>query len=258
MRNAALAAMIAAALPVAVPAILPGSAKAAPMKAPEAMRHVAPALADYTDDLLFGDVWKRPGLSPRDRSLVTMTTLIATGKSAQLGEHLELALDNGLTPAEIGGVITHLAFYSGWPNAVSAVSVAEEVFRKRGIPESALHPAKTSLAPEPANDGARAQTVERTVTPISPSLAQLTNGPLFSDLWRRSDLKPRDRSLVTVIALTANGDADQLGFHLQRGIENGLTKAELGEAMAHLAFYAGWPKAFSGVAALGKLDASKK
>ncbi len=76
---------------------------------------------------------------------------------------------------------------------------------------------------------------------------------LFGDLWRRSDLSPRDRSLVTIVALTANGDAEQLGFHLQRGLENGLNDAQLGEAMAHLAFYAGWPTAFSGTAAITKL-----
>jgi 4-carboxymuconolactone decarboxylase len=110
----------------------------------------------------------------------------------------------------------------------------------------------------PVSDPARAANVNRTTGSVSPSLAELTNGVLFDDLWRRQDLRLRDRSLVTIIALTANGDADQLGFHLQRGIENGLTRAELGEAMAHLAFYAGWPKAFSGTAAIAKLDATSK
>jgi alkylhydroperoxidase/carboxymuconolactone decarboxylase family protein YurZ len=221
--------------------------------APEPMRRVAPALAAYTDRLLFGDVWKRPGLTPRDRSLVTIAALIATSKSAQLAGHLDRALDNGVTPAEIGGTITHLAFYAGWPNAVAATEVADSVFTKRKIPKSAFQPSVTALVPVPGNDGERAATVEKTVTAVSPSLAQLTNGPLFGDLWRRSDLSPRDRSLVTIVALTANGDADQLGFHLRAGLHNGLTEAQLGETMAHLGFYAGWPKAFSGTAALTKL-----
>lgn len=233
----------------------PAIAQTVPSLAPDPMRRVAPALADYTDRLLFGDVWKRPGLSPRDRSLVTLGALIATGKTEQLSGHIERALDNGVTPAEIGGLITHLAFYAGWPNAVSACEVVDRVFSKRDIPASALQPAQTALLPVPASDAARAATVEKTVVPIAPSLAQLTNGPLFRDLWRRSDLRPRDRSLMTIVALTANGDADQLGFHLTRGIENGLTRAQIGEVMAHLAFYAGWPKAFSGITALGKLDA---
>ncbi|MEG3162399.1 carboxymuconolactone decarboxylase family protein [Sphingomonas sp. LB2R24] len=234
------------------------SAQSVEPEAPEPMRRAAPALAAFTDDLLLADVWKRPGLSPRDRSLVTITALIATGKREQLGGHLSLALDNGVTAAEIGGVITHLAFYTGWPNAVSACEVADAVFKTRRIPASSLQSTRTALIPTPASDAARAKNVDQTVTPISPSLAQLTNGPLFGDLWRRSDLAPRDRSLVTIVALTANGDADQLGFHLSRGIENGLTRAQLGEAMAHLAFYAGWPKAFSGTTAIGKLDSPAK
>jgi 4-carboxymuconolactone decarboxylase len=239
---------------VAIALLGAAPAAAAPERvAPDPMRRVAPALGDYTDNLLFGDVWKRPGLSARDRSLVTITILIAGGKSSELAGHLERALDNGLTPADIGGTITHLAFYAGWPNAVSATDVADQVFTKRRIPKSALQTAQTPLEPPAANDRERAVTVERTVTSVSPSLAQLTNGPLFGDLWRRSDLSPRDRSLVTIVALTANGDADQLAFHLQRGIENGLTEPELGEVMAHLAFYAGWPKAFAGTAALTKL-----
>lgn len=238
-----------------ISAAAPLAAQRTQPKAPDNMRRVALALAAYTDGTLFGDVWKRPGLSPRDRSFITVTTLIATGKAEQLRTHLALALDNGVTPAEIGGLITHLAFYTGWPNAVSAVGVADEVFQQRKIPASALQPARTALLPVPSSDASRATGVERTVGPVSPSLAELTNGVLFDDLWRRADLSPRDRSLATVVALTANGNADQLDFHLRRGIENGLTRPQLGEAMAQLAFYAGWPKAISGTAAIAKLDA---
>ncbi len=223
-------------------------------EAPAPMRRVAPAMADYTDTLLMGDVWKRPGLSPRDRSLVTISALIALNRSPQLSGHLELGLDNGVTPVEIGGTITHLAFYAGWPNAVTATEIADGVFTKRNIPARARQAARTAQLPVPANDGERAATVERTISAVSPSLAQLTNGPLFGDLWRRSDLTPRDRSLVTIVALSANGDADQLAFHLRRGLENGLTRAQLGEVMAHLAFYAGWPKAFAGSTAIAELD----
>ncbi|RKF23314.1 carboxymuconolactone decarboxylase family protein [Altericroceibacterium spongiae] len=244
--------IVAAASMASMP--LSGTAQAGEVSAPPAMQHAAPALAEYTGKTLFSDLWKRSDLSPRDRSIVTVTTLIATGKSAQLRFHLERALDNGVTPAEIGGIITHLAFYSGWPNAVSAVEVADGVFRDRAIPESELQQAKVDLLPPPENDESRASAVEKNMRPISPSLTDFTNGVLFDDLWRRPDLAPRDRSLVTIVALTANGDADQLGFHVQRGLENGLTRKELGEVMGHIAFYAGWPKAFSGANALGKLD----
>jgi 4-carboxymuconolactone decarboxylase len=85
-----------------------------------------------TTDILFRDLWLRPDLAPRDRSLVTIGALIANGQSAQLSSHLNLGMDNGLTREEIGEVITHLAFYAGWPNAFSAVTVAKDVLEKRG------------------------------------------------------------------------------------------------------------------------------
>lgn len=104
-----------------------------PRVAPENMRWVTPALADYTDEVLFGDVWRRRDLAPRDRSLATVSALIAGGHIAQLTGHLNRALDNGVRPAEIGGLITHLAFYAGWPNAVSTLGVARQVLEARGV-----------------------------------------------------------------------------------------------------------------------------
>jgi 4-carboxymuconolactone decarboxylase len=89
---------------------------------------IAPALAALTDDVLFGDVWERPGLSPRDRSLITITCLIAQYRQNELPFHLKKALDNGVTPNEIVEAITHLAFYSGWPTASTAVGIARKVF----------------------------------------------------------------------------------------------------------------------------------
>ncbi len=88
----------------------------------------APKLASLTDDVLFGDVWERTELSKRDRSLITVAALITNGSTTQLKSHLARAKDNGLTEAELSEVITHLAFYAGWPRAMSAVMVAREVF----------------------------------------------------------------------------------------------------------------------------------
>lgn len=90
--------------------------------AQRAIGDITPKLADLTDEVLFGDVWERGGLSPRDRSLVTVTALIALYRSEQLGFHLQLALDNGLSGDELGEAITHLAFYAGWPNAMGAAA----------------------------------------------------------------------------------------------------------------------------------------
>jgi 4-carboxymuconolactone decarboxylase len=220
--------------------------------APAAMQRVAPGLAGYTDDVLFGDVWRRPQLTPRDRSLVTVAVLIATGKTAQLEGHLGRALDNGVTPTEVSGLVTHLAFYSGWPSAVSSLEVIDRVFRARRIDVSSI-PGRAGVLTLPASDGQRAKSVEATVAPVAPKLATLTNDVLFRDLWLRTDLAPRDRSLVTIAALAAGGDGDQLAFHIERGVENGLTRDQIGEALTHLAFYAGWPKAMAAVAVAARV-----
>jgi 4-carboxymuconolactone decarboxylase len=102
-----------------------------PTRAQQLMGDFAPKLAQLTDDVLYGDVWARPQLSPRDRSLVTISALIAMNRPDQLRSHLALARSNGVTEAEISETITHLAFYAGWPSAVTAVTVAKEVFVKK-------------------------------------------------------------------------------------------------------------------------------
>lgn len=93
---------------------------------------IAPALGEYTDKVLFGDVWKRPGLSPRDRSLVTVASLVSLYRTNELPFHLAKALENGVTKDELIEVITHLAFYAGWPTANIAVAIARKVFGERG------------------------------------------------------------------------------------------------------------------------------
>src|ERR1700734_3462384 len=92
----------------------------------------APALVGFTDDTLFGQVWTRPELSPRDRSLITVASLVTGGNTVQLVNHLALARRNGVTETELIEAITHLAFYAGWPKAMSAMAVAKEVFAADG------------------------------------------------------------------------------------------------------------------------------
>ncbi len=92
------------------------------------VRQVAPKLIELSETVLYGDVWERPGLSKRDRSLITVATLIALGRSDQLKGHLERALANGVKRDEIGEVITHLAFYAGWPASMTAGRIAKQVF----------------------------------------------------------------------------------------------------------------------------------
>ena len=97
----------------------------------EQVRDIVPGLVDLSSRVLFGEVWERPGLSKRDRSLITCATLIALGRERQLVGHLGRALDNGLSKNELSEVITHLAFYAGWPAAMTAAQVAKDVFDKR-------------------------------------------------------------------------------------------------------------------------------
>jgi len=101
-----------------------------PSAAEKMIGDFAPKLVDLTDRVLFGDVWERPELSKRDRSLATVAALIALNRPDQLRFHLNRALENGLKKEELIEVITHLAFYSGWPNAMSAIMLAKEVFSK--------------------------------------------------------------------------------------------------------------------------------
>lgn len=99
-------------------------------RAQQLMGATAPKLAELTDSVLYGDIWERPGLSKRDRSLVTISALIALNRPDQLRSHIKLGLQNGLTRDEIVETITHMAFYSGWPSAVSAVAIANDVFQE--------------------------------------------------------------------------------------------------------------------------------
>jgi 4-carboxymuconolactone decarboxylase len=202
-----------------------------------------------TDDVLFGDVWRRPELSPSDRSLVTISVLIATGKPAQLTGHLGRALDNGVQPSEASGLLAHLAIYCGWPSAVSALEIYDQVYTARKVDTAALrgvgprHPASASGA-------ARAKAVSDQLGAVAPKFVQLTNDVVFDDLWRRSDLSLRDRSLVTIAALAAMGDDDQLDVYLRRAVESGLTRMQITEALTHLGFYAGWAKATNAMTAV--------
>ena len=210
------------------------------------MDTVSPALERYTNDVVLGDLWKRPQLSARDRSIVTLSVLIARNQSTELPFYLDLALDSGLKPSEISEIITHLAFYSGWANATAAVKITSAVFERRGITAAQLPPAAVSLLPlDEAAEAQRESTVQQNFGAVSPGVVQFTRDALFNDLWLRPGLAPRDRSLVTVSALVATGQVAQLTYHLNRAMDNGLTKAQASEVMTQLAFYAGWPNVFT-------------
>lgn len=209
-------------------------------------RAVSPALECYTKGPLLDGLWKRSGLSRRDRSIVTVAALIARMQTIEMPFYFALALDNGVKPSELSEILTHLAFYSGWANAMSAAAVAKDIFRQRRIGVDQLPPAKGQLRPlNEEAEAKRATQVSHNFGEISPGLVQNTTELLFRDLWLRPALAPRDRSLVTVSALIASGQVAQIAYHLNRAMDNGLTQPEASEILSHIAFYAGWPNAFS-------------
>lgn len=216
------------------------------------VRTVSPALARYAVEDLSNGLWQRPQLSRRDRSLVTLAVLIARSQTSEIGHYVGVALDSGVTPTEISEAITHLAFYAGWPNAMGAITATKPIFEARGIGEADLPPASPNLLPlDEAVERQRADGVEANVGSVSSGLVQFTADPLFLDLWQRPGLAPRDRSLITVSSLIASGQSAQVIYHLNRAMDNGLTAEEAGELVAHTAFYAGWPNAFSAAPVVG-------
>ena len=208
----------------------------------EEVRSVSPALAKYTEATIVGDLWRRPGLSARDRSVVTVAALIARNQTAGMLHYFNIALDAGVTPPELSEIITHLAFYSGWSNAFSGVAILKDIFAERGIGPDQLPEASPELtALDEAAETHRSATVQQNFGQVAPGVVQYTTHLLFRDLWLRPALAPRDRSLVTVSALVASGQVAQVTYHLNRAMDNGLTQAQASEVVTHLAFYAGWP-----------------
>lgn len=207
---------------------------------------VSPALGRYASTRMAGDLWKRNDLSPRDRSLVTVAAVIARNQTVLLPEQLDLALKNGVKPAELSETITQLAFYAGWGNAITAAAVMKEIFLQKGINAEQLPRAEETLLPiDEKAEAERAARVEQSIGSAAPGLVSDTTDVLFQELWLRPGLAPRDRSLVTVSALIANGQIQQIPPHLNRAMDNGLTRQQASGALSQLAYYSGWPNAFS-------------
>jgi alkylhydroperoxidase/carboxymuconolactone decarboxylase family protein YurZ/quercetin dioxygenase-like cupin family protein len=349
---------------IGIPAFAANEAPPRQTAGRDVLGEFAPKFAALNDDVLFGEVWSRTSeLSLRDRSMVTVTALISGGNFEQLAFHLNRGKQNGLTRTEISEVITHLAFYVGWPKAWSAFNLAREIFvedSQTPLPNSVIFPkgelitndffigdtylhmmilpesphntavgnvtfspgarnnwhthdlgqflfvtggvgyyqeegkparrlntgdvvnipanvkhwhgaapdnwfAHIAVTPgetqwlEALNDDTYNEAIagSEIVTPrqtagrnslgeFAPKFAEVNDDVLFGEIWSRElELSPRDRSMVTVTALISGGNFEQLAFHLNRGKQNGITKTEISEVITHLAFYVGWPKAWS-------------
>lgn len=224
-----------------------------------AVAEVAPAMAAYSERFIEKDLWNRPELSCRDRSLVTVAALISRNDTAELPHYLNVALDSGVTPTEISETITHLAFYAGWPNATSAALVARHVFAQRHIAAASLPDEKVVLLPlDQEKETQRATLVESNFGKVAPGVVKYTTEALFLDLWLRPGLAPRDRSLVTVSALVTAGQVAQVPYHLNRAMDNGLTQTQASEVLTQLAFVAGWPNIFSALPVFKEVFAGRQ
>ncbi|WP_338157434.1 carboxymuconolactone decarboxylase family protein [Burkholderia multivorans] len=217
-----------------------------PMSTPTSLYSGSPVLDRYTDDVVFGDLWKRPQLSRRDRSIVTLSVLIARNQTTDLPAYVNLALDSGVSPVEMSELVAHLAFYTGWDNATAAARSIQAIYRERGITVKQSSPASDARLPiDAAAEARRESAVQHSFGTVAPGVVGFTRDTLFNDLWLRPGLAPRDRSLATVSALVATGQVAQLAYHLNRAMDNGLTRSEASEVLTQLAFYAGWPNVFT-------------
>lgn len=223
--------------------------------ASEGVHQAAPAFGWYTDHVLFHRIWSPPNLSRRDRSIVTVSALATGGHNAQLGGHWNRALDHGLMPNEAIELVTHLAFQAGWPNAMSALGVAREVFEQRGISFNSISQVTGSsfdincILPEPIR--AMEQTFRK--DPFTTALAERLEELVERDVWSRSGLEPRERSISTIEVVVASGNTAQLISEARRGLDSGPTLAELCEIILHLGYYVGLPKARNAARTLNPL-----
>ncbi len=222
------------------------------------VRSVSPALAAYTQNTIVNDLWKRPDLSPRDRSIITVAALVARAQTIGMTHYFNLALDQGVTPGELSEILAHLAFYSGWSSAFFAVDILKDVYNARGIGPDQIPEEPVELLPvDEVGEAARSAAVQQNFGEISEGLLEYTRDVVFKDLWLRPGLTPRDRSLVTVVALVATLQSQQVAYHLNRAIDNGLTKQDISEVLTHVAFYSGWPSVFSAMPVVKEVLASR-
>jgi len=231
------------------------------------------ALGTFAFDAV-GDLWSRPELSRRDRSLLVLAVLSAQARDEELELHTQVGLHHGLARAEIEEILLHVAAYVGFPAAMAASRHMDAAFRKAEgverlggrIPADHLSDAERDTraadvrrtltggraAAEPATDLANMQRVLGDVGTLAFRWA-------FGEIWSRPELSRRDRSLVVLAILAALGQEGELAFHVPAGLHHGLARTEIEEIMVHLCLYAGFPKAVDGMravrAAFSKIDA---
>ncbi len=204
----------------------------------------SPYLGVLYNSVVEGEIWERPELSKRDRSLITVAVLQALDLD-QLSEEIIRGLDHGLTAEGISETILQTAFYAGFPTGKKASGVAGAVFQGRGI---SLAPIEGSWVPPNVQPQARTSGGYAAVS----RLGELRDVLLYGDVWERPGLSKRDRSMVTVAVLQALNRSELAG-HQGRAMDNGVTAQELREIVLHVTFYGGWPQAVTAGGMLAEL-----
>lgn len=209
----------------------------------EMLSSVAPALVDLTREHVVDELWHRPGLSARERALVTVAALVARDATLAYPHYFNKALDSGLSADELSELLTHLGCYASLANAFAAIGAAREVLLQRGLQvdlQAAAAPLLLELAEVVPFHLQEAVFGIGQSASSSPALAHFTEVVLLQKIWRRPGLPVRERALVTVAALAAMGQTERLPAYLSLASHHGLGREQFGEALAHIAFYCGW------------------
>jgi len=211
-----------------------------------------------------GEMWSRPNLSRRDRSLMIIAVLAAQSRDEELVLHTGIGLRHGLTRTEIEEINLHIAAYVGFPAAMAASRRMDQAFRDaEGVEQL---PGRTGA--EHLGDGARLERAaevrstltggtadpdpEQDLADLHTLLGDVGDWAMlwaFGEIWSRPQLSRRDRSLIVIAILTALGQEAELAFHVPAGLNHGLTREEIEEVMTHLCLYAGFPRAVDGMRA---------
>ena len=244
-----------------------------PARAATAMVRRHGALGSFAVDHVLGNLWSRPQLSRRDRSLIVVTFLATIGSQEELHSHVRGALNHGLTRAEIEEIVLQVAGYAGFPMAMQASRIVDQVFCEiDGIErQPERHEAKAKDDPVRGRDAAEVlSTLFAGRTAADPGVARANIveslggvGELafdwgFGELWSRAVLSRRDRSMVTVAILAILARAEELAIHVPGALNHGVTRDEVEEIMVQLTVYGGFPRAVEGMraarAAFSRID----
>jgi alkylhydroperoxidase/carboxymuconolactone decarboxylase family protein YurZ len=194
----------------------------------------SPYLGQVRNTYLYSGIWERSNLSKRDRSMITVAVNQALYATNELRLHMGRALDNGITQTELSEIIAHVLWYSGFPTGVNAARVAAEVFAERNLP---------AVPPEasPRQTHKESEFEFPDAFPQTPYLRDLLNQVVYAETWKRTELSPRDRSMITVAVGTALYASSEVRYHVGRALDNGVTQAEISEIITHVTFYSGFP-----------------